>query len=255
MIHLNVGIFFNIVLFLLLFATLSFFQVVSLLFVSIFIFSKKIICFIFIFRGDRLSNGFAQKAPARVFLQKLQRRRGTTESNQHIFFHFFGFFIYFMCIYVFIIYLGCFFTILYRFTIFLGFFLFFSCLICFSLKLCIKSTLIKEHERRMLAHVFACNQSYRKKNVIRFLLPYSFLNKIIFLPLTMNQKNQKTYFKSKNIISSNSSERHSSKLSQRYEINLFLFCSFSATTNFKEQILCVLQHCIEVGSGNYSIVW
>lgn len=54
-------------------------------FVSIFIFSKKIICFIFIFRGDRLSNGFAQKASARVFLQKLQRRRGTTENNQHIF--------------------------------------------------------------------------------------------------------------------------------------------------------------------------
>lgn len=84
---------------------LFYFQLPSLFssffsFVSIFM-SKKIMCFIFIFRGDRLSNGFAQKAPARVFLQKLQRRHGTTESNRHFFFHFFGFFLYlFMYIYV-----------------------------------------------------------------------------------------------------------------------------------------------------------
>lgn len=70
-----------------------------------FLFSKKIICFIFIFRGDHLSNGFAQKAPARVFLQKLQRRHGITESNRHIFSIFLAF-------YIFIIYVGCIFTIL-----------------------------------------------------------------------------------------------------------------------------------------------
>lgn len=69
-------------------------------FVSIFM-SKKIICFIFIFRGDHLSNGFAQKAPARVFLQKLQRRHGTTESNRH-FFPFFWLFYIYLCIYMFI---------------------------------------------------------------------------------------------------------------------------------------------------------
>lgn len=122
--HLNVGIF-SSMLFSLTFLLPSFiFQVFFLLFQ--FLFSKKIICFIFIFRGDRFSNGFAQKAPARVFLQKLQRRHGTTESNQHFFPFFWLFFlIYFMCIYVFIIYVSCFFTILYRFTIFLWFFIYF----------------------------------------------------------------------------------------------------------------------------------
>lgn len=84
---------------------LFYFQLPSLFssffsFVSIFM-SKKIMCFIFIFRGDRLSNGFAQKAPARVFLQKLQRRHGTTESNRHFFPFFWLFFIY-LCIYMFI---------------------------------------------------------------------------------------------------------------------------------------------------------
>lgn len=92
------GDFFNIVLFLLLFATLSFFKL-FLLFCFNFYFSKKIICFIFIFRWDRLSNGFAQKAPARVFLQKLQRRRGTTESNQHIFSIFLAF-LFILCVYM-----------------------------------------------------------------------------------------------------------------------------------------------------------
>lgn len=88
--HLNVGIF-SSMLFSLTFLLPSFiFQVFFLLFQ--FLFSKKIICFIFIFRGDRFSNGFAQKAPARVFLQKLQRRHGTTESNQHFFPFFWLFF-------------------------------------------------------------------------------------------------------------------------------------------------------------------
>lgn len=75
------------------------------------------------------------------------------------FFPFFWlFYLFYTCIYVFIIYLSCFFTILYRFTIFLGFFIyFFLCLICFSLKLCIKSTLTKEHERKMLSLIFAGN--------------------------------------------------------------------------------------------------
>lgn len=90
---------FNIV-FLLLSTSLSFFKFFFFCFVSIFM-SKKIICFIFIFRGDRLSNGFAQKAPARVFLQKLQRRHGTTESNRH-FFPFFWLFYIYLCIYMFI---------------------------------------------------------------------------------------------------------------------------------------------------------
>lgn len=173
------GDFFNIVLFLLLFATLSFFKL-FLLFCFNFYFSKKIICFIFIFRGDRLSNGFAQKAPARVFLQKLQRRRGTTESNQHIFFHFFGFFIYFMCIYVFIIYLGCFFTILYRFTIFLGFFnIYFFLLDLFLVEIVYqinytekKNT--KEECFRSLLLETLLNQSYSQNLEFYFLLSYFF---------------------------------------------------------------------------------
>lgn len=113
---------------------LSFFQV-FFCFVSIFMFSKKIICFIFIFRGDRLSNGFAQKGSSKSFLTKAPTPPWHHWEQSTLFSIFLAFSFYFMCIYVcvFIIYLSCFFTILYRFTIFLGFLYFFSC--CFSLKL------------------------------------------------------------------------------------------------------------------------
>lgn len=52
-------------------------------------------------------------------------------------------------------------------------------------------------------------------------------------------KKIKCYFKSKKIISAQTPAKDSSsKLSQRYEINLFLFCSFNATTNLKNRIVC-----------------
>lgn len=54
----------------------------------------------------------------------------------------------------------------------------------------------------------------------------------------MNQKNQMLFQKQKDNKRSNSGKRLHSKLSQRYEINLFLFCSFNATTNLKNRIVC-----------------
>lgn len=62
-----------------------------------------------------------------------------------------------MCIYVFIIYLGCFFTILYRFTIFLGFFnIYFFLLDLFLVEIVYQINYTeKKHERRMLSLIIA----------------------------------------------------------------------------------------------------
>lgn len=68
------------------------------------------------------------------------------------------------------------------------------------------------------------------------LFSYTWINLFFFhKPWT---KKIKCYFKSKKIISALTPAKDSSKLSQRYEINLFLFCSLNATTNLKNRIVC-----------------
>lgn len=204
--------FFNIVLFLLFFATLSLFFKLFLLVCFNFYFFKEDNMFYIHFQRGSPQQWIRAKGSSKSFLTKAPTPPWHHwEQSTHFFPFFWLFYLFYTCIYVFIIYLSCFFTILCRFTIFLGFFyIFFSLLDLFLVEIVYQ---INSNKRAWKKNAFThfCWQPRRNKVTAeignRVLLSYSFLNKIIFLLLTMNQKNQKWYFKSKNISSSNSSER------------------------------------------------
>lgn len=104
-----------------------FFQVVSFVLFQFLFFKEDNMFYIHFQRGSP-QQWIRAKGSSKSFLTKAPTPPWHHWEQSTLFFPFFWLFIlfYFMCIYVvFSIYLSCFFTILYRFTIFLGFYIFF----------------------------------------------------------------------------------------------------------------------------------
>lgn len=177
-----------------------FFQVVSFVLFQ-FLFFKEDNMFYIHFQMGSPQQWIRAKGSSKSFLTKAPTPPWHHWEQSTHFFHFFGFFIYFMCIYVFIIYLGCFFTILYRFTIFLGFFnIYFFLLDLFLVEIVYQINYTEKKTRKKNAFAHYCLKPCLTKVTVKiwnstfFFHTSSHLNKIIFLPITMNQKNQKLLF-------------------------------------------------------------